>query len=92
MTTSQAINQARGESSMYRQGCGWILSTWSEHHRASWLSQEMDYWRARQGLKEWRVDRALQLLGWSPEDANCVSMECEGRTEDIVRAEAGTVR
>lgn len=61
MRRTAAIEQARRESSMYRQGAGWIVSTWDEGYRANVLTCEIPYWTARTYLKEWRANRVTEL-------------------------------
>ena len=39
---------------MYRQGGGWIVSTWSDHDGLNVLSEELPFFVARQGLADWR--------------------------------------
>jgi hypothetical protein len=62
MTKTAARAQARRESSMYRQGAGWIVSTWDGGYKANRLTGEMSYWSARTFLREWREERAADLL------------------------------
>jgi len=35
------------KSTMYRQGSGWIVSSWSDRYQAYELSGELTYWSAR---------------------------------------------
>lgn len=63
ISRTAAIQQARAESSMYRQGGGWIISTYDPQVECNWLTEERPYYLARQQLADWRVDRALELVG-----------------------------
>jgi hypothetical protein len=62
MSRTAARQQAVKESSMYRQGSGWIVSTWDEAKGAYWLSHELPHGEARQRLADWREDRVSALL------------------------------
>ena len=35
------------KTTMYKQGSGWIVSSWSDRYQAYVLSGEMSYWAAR---------------------------------------------
>ncbi len=63
MTRTAAIRQAREESHMYSQGGGYILSTWDESMGLWRLSKERPYGVTRRDLSDWRVGRALILMG-----------------------------
>lgn len=58
-----AKRQAHQESHMYRQGSGWIVSTWSDEHRCNVIDQEAPWPVARQALADWRRSRTAELLG-----------------------------
>ncbi len=58
-----AKRQAHQESSMYKQGSGWVVSTWDESVRAKRLTDELSFSEARQRLADWRRNRAMELLG-----------------------------
>lgn len=61
MSKTAAKRQAHQESHMYRQGSGWIVSTWDDSIKCNRVSGEVSYWTARHGLAEWRRWRANQL-------------------------------
>jgi len=61
MTKTEATQQARSEITMYGQGRGWIISKWDPQVRASWLSEERDYYTARAQVAEARHERAAEL-------------------------------
>ena len=58
----KARRQAHSESSLYRQGAGWIVSTWDERYSLHTLSHEQPYAIARQALADWRDRRTAELL------------------------------
>ncbi len=62
-TITSATKQAHDESHMYRQGDGWIVSTWDEDMRLNYLSGEDPWDQARTHLTEWCQDRVVELLG-----------------------------
>ena len=62
MSKTAAEKQAKSESSMYRQGSGWIVSTWDESVRCNQLSPEMPHSNARTVLSDWRTRRAEHLI------------------------------
>lgn len=62
MTKTAAQKQAREESSMYRQGSGWIISTWDTEYKAYYLSGETPYFTARAQLADWRKHRVAELM------------------------------
>lgn len=61
MSKTAAHQQAVRESSMYRQGSGWIVSTWSDHARCHIVTGELSYHNARTWLTYYREQRAEQL-------------------------------
>lgn len=67
-----AAAEVHDRTSIYRQGRGWIVSTWSEQYRASELSHEMPWPMARAALslarRHARLWRALARAG-SPDAA-----------------------
>lgn len=62
MTKTEAKRQAHKESHMYRQGSGWIVSTWSPARRCNVLTQELPYQSARYRLSDFRSRRADELM------------------------------
>jgi hypothetical protein len=58
-----AKRQARHESHIYRQGSGWILSTWDDQYGCARLSGELPWPVARQALADWRRRRVAKLMG-----------------------------
>jgi hypothetical protein len=67
LSKSAALRQAFGESSMYRQGSGWIVSTWDPSVRLNRLTGELPFHDAQRRLFHWRVARARALQGLSDE-------------------------
>lgn len=80
-TTSRtaAKRQAHQESSMYRQGSGWIVSTWDDGVSCHRVTGELPYRIASTRLAEWRRDRKLQLLRHAVEEALREVAEAEAR-------------
>jgi len=66
LSRTAAKRRAHKESHMYRQGAGWIVSTWSDHDGLNVLSEELPFFVARQGLADWRRERTAELLGEEP--------------------------
>ena len=62
ISKTAAIQQASDESHMYRQGYGWVTSTWDEDRGANWISVENPWFIARAVLPEWRAARVVELL------------------------------
>lgn len=62
MTKTEAKRQAHKESHMYRQGSGWVVSTWSDTMRLNVVSSELAYLAARNKLSDWRKYRTHLLL------------------------------
>ena len=58
----EAERQARAESTMYRQGAGWIVSTYDPRIGCSRVSEEVPYLRALSRLRDWRQGRKIELL------------------------------
>ena len=63
MSKTGAKRQASAESGMYRQGSGWIVSTYDPQVGCYREGEELPYFSARQVLKDWRTDRVSELLG-----------------------------
>jgi len=63
LSRTGAKQTAHRESHMYRQGRGWIVSTWDECVQCHRLSHELPFFEARQQLAEWRQQRAAYLCG-----------------------------
>lgn len=61
LSKTAAKRRAHDESHMYRQGGGWITSTWSDHYGCNELSDETPYFVARSWLAEWRRNYASGL-------------------------------
>jgi len=76
-TKTAAMKQAKSESCMYRQGAGWIVSTWSALYRAGVLTNEVGYYVARSTLAEWRAARADALITDTGEKDSSVRYEVE---------------
>lgn len=70
-----AIEQARRESSMHRQGRGWIVTTYSHHYGAWESGREQTYASARQALADWRVARAAELVLEAEEDDTYIDID-----------------
>lgn len=62
MTKTAAAEQAASESSMYRQGNGWIVSIWDEKVRCNRTSEERPYQVARQNIADYRRERIAELM------------------------------
>ena len=62
MSKTAAKRQAHKESSIYRQGSGWIISTWDDAFGCNTLSNELSHSREARGLADWRIERANFLL------------------------------
>lgn len=84
MTKTSAIKQARDESSMYRFGDGWVLTTWDGDCRAWREGHARPFDTAQADLLEWRFDRVMELLG--REDAAYTADRYFGPLEDRVTA------
>lgn len=83
MTTTQAINAARREVTMHRQGNGWYISC---PHRDSWMpSDEMSHAEAREWVRKLRIEWALHLLGRYDEYVVHHALESGRRFEKCVR-------
>ena len=63
MTRNQAIATAKKRVCMERLGNQWAVYTWLPMSNATWVSEPMDFWRARNAVWENRVRTALELLG-----------------------------
>lgn len=63
LTKSAARSQAHRESHMYRQGPGYIVSTWDDFYGCRMTSECLSFQVARHTLAEWRRTRTLQLHG-----------------------------
>ena len=63
MTKADAKRQARSESSMYRQGSGWITSVYDPDVQCNQLSHERPYQVSRQAIADWRLRRIDELTG-----------------------------
>jgi len=63
LSRSAAKAQAHRESHMYRQGRGWIVSTWDDAVGCHRVSGEETFQVARQSLADWRARRAAFLAG-----------------------------
>lgn len=63
ISKTAAKRQAHQESSMYRQGGGWIVSTWSDSYRLNILSNKLPHGVAARQLADWRIERAAHLRG-----------------------------
>lgn len=63
LSKSAAKAQAHRESHMYRQGNGYIVSTWDDGYGCSVVSHEMPHSNARTALADWRVRRTRVLQG-----------------------------
>ena len=90
MSIPSAAKQASSESSMYRQGSGWIVSTWDPKVRCNRLSQELAYGYARCTLAAWRVERAVALAGGGFEQVT--ADPGSGTVRDRVEACMATMR
>ena len=86
MTKTAAIKQAKSESTMYRQGAGWVVSVYDDTRGAWRLSGEADFWRARTRLRLYRAERALELLYGRDENGMPVAwpLSDEGSVENLV--------
>ena len=62
MNTAEAISLAKRRVSVVRQGHDYVLHTWSERHRSTWVSHSMDFNNARAAAYEAKVRTALELL------------------------------
>lgn len=62
MSRSAAARIARRESSMYRQGSGWVVSKWDPYYKAFRLHSEMSRSAALTSLRDFRAHRIAQLL------------------------------
>lgn len=83
MTTTEAINTARHEITMHRQGKGWCVRC---PYRYSWMpGDEMPYAAARAWVRVLRVERALDLLGRYDEYAVHHALESGRCFEKCVR-------
>ena len=63
ISRTAAKRQAHQESSMYRQGSGWIVSLWSDSHRLNITTGELPFAQAKAGLATWRRERTEALRG-----------------------------
>jgi hypothetical protein len=61
MTPTAAKKQARRESTMYRQGRGWVRSVYDPEYGCNRVSHEQDWATVRQSLADWRRRRVLEL-------------------------------
>ena len=69
---SAALAAACSNISMYRQGSGWIVSSWDPSVSAHRLSHEMPHSTARQAVADGRLLEALcQMLG--PDDGGRIA-------------------
>lgn len=83
MTTTQAINAARREVTMHRQGNGWYVS--SPYCDSLWTSNEMPYAVSREQVRRLRIERALDLLGCDDDYVVHYALESGDRFETAVR-------
>lgn len=61
ISKTAAIKRARAESSMHRQGSGWVVVTYEPERRVWHESSETPFFLARTHLTEWRAFRAAEL-------------------------------
>jgi len=69
ISKTAALTEARRRNSMFRQGRQWVVSSWSESHRAAWHHNPTDYFRARGHLADCVARDAFELMGYDPMDA-----------------------
>lgn len=67
-TKTDAMKQATEDVTMYRQGGGWVVSTYDPKVNAKRVSHEMPYSLAREHLTRARAERAVELMGIDPYD------------------------
>ena len=65
MTKTQAIKQARRESSIFKCGGDWHVSV-LQSDGYSFVDTAASYWTARESRKQWIVKRTLTLMGLHP--------------------------
>jgi hypothetical protein len=63
VTKTAATKQAASESSIYKQGSGWIFSHWDDDVQCHRVSGEMPYQAALYARKEWKIRRVEHLQG-----------------------------
>ncbi len=69
LSKTAAIKQATREVDTYRLGNDWALSQYSARFDAWVKITTGDFYKIREGKRRAIVTRALELLGWSAEDA-----------------------
>jgi hypothetical protein len=62
MTKTAATKQVRSEMHWYRQGSGWVLSTYSPHYGCHETSQEMPWSVLVWARKTHREQRIAELM------------------------------
>jgi hypothetical protein len=63
MNTREAISTAARRVSIVQQGRDYVLHTWSERYRSTWVSHSMNRPSAMAAAYEAKVRTALELLG-----------------------------
>ena len=90
LSKTAALKDARESNSMFRQGRQWVVSTWSEQHRAHWHHNPTNFFKARDHLADCRARHAFELMGHDPMDAGLSASGSDSERLDVMIREVAS--